>query len=127
MATATTHKPLTGRRKEAVARVRLVPGTGNVSVNDRSISDYLKRDSLVLIVLASCASRAFAARACGSTAANAAFLRANSRERPVTGNRHPPVVEQAFDHPSRAFRISASCRASSDMPISPPRPTCTPT
>jgi small subunit ribosomal protein S9 len=49
MATATTHKPLTGRRKEAVARVRLVPGSGNLRVNDRPIADYLKRDSLVLI------------------------------------------------------------------------------
>ena len=49
MATATTNKPLTGRRKEAVARVRLLPGTGNVRVNDRTIADYLKRDSLVRI------------------------------------------------------------------------------
>ena len=49
MATLTTHKPLTGRRKEAVARVRLVAGSGNVMVNDRPIADYLKRDSLVLI------------------------------------------------------------------------------
>ena len=38
MATATTNKPLTGRRKEAVARVRLLPGTGNVKVNDRTIA-----------------------------------------------------------------------------------------
>ncbi len=49
MATATTHKPLTGRRKEAVARVRLTAGSGNVMVNDRPIAEYLKRDSLVLI------------------------------------------------------------------------------
>ena len=47
MATVTTTKPLTGRRKEAVARVRLLPGTGNVTVNDRTIADYLKRESLV--------------------------------------------------------------------------------
>jgi small subunit ribosomal protein S9 len=51
MATATTNKPLTGRRKEAVARVRLMPGTGNVLVNDRSAADYLKRESLVRIAL----------------------------------------------------------------------------
>ena len=51
MATATTNKPLTGRRKEAVARVRLVPGTGNVQVNDRTATDYLKRESLVRIAL----------------------------------------------------------------------------
>ena len=49
MATATTHKPLTGRRKEAVARVRLVAGSGNVTVNGRPIAEYLMRDSLVLI------------------------------------------------------------------------------
>ncbi len=51
MATATTNKPLTGRRKEAVARVRLLPGTGNVKINDRTILDSLKRESLVKIAL----------------------------------------------------------------------------
>lgn len=30
----------TGRRKEAVARVRLVPGTGSWTVNGRSLEDY---------------------------------------------------------------------------------------
>ncbi|TNU73866.1 30S ribosomal protein S9 [Miniimonas arenae] len=29
-----------GRRKEAVARVRLVPGTGQVTVNGRTLEDY---------------------------------------------------------------------------------------
>jgi small subunit ribosomal protein S9 len=43
----TTIKPLTGRRKEAVARVRLVAGTGQVKVNDKTAIEYLKRDSLV--------------------------------------------------------------------------------
>ena len=47
MATATTAKPLTGRRKESVARVRLTVGTGKAMVNDRTAIDYLKRDSLV--------------------------------------------------------------------------------
>jgi small subunit ribosomal protein S9 len=36
-----------GRRKEAVARVRLAAGTGRHLVNDRPIADYLTRDSLV--------------------------------------------------------------------------------
>ncbi len=30
----------TGRRKEAIARVRLVPGTGNITVNNRDLEDY---------------------------------------------------------------------------------------
>jgi len=30
----------TGRRKEAVARVRLVPGTGKITVNGRTFEDY---------------------------------------------------------------------------------------
>jgi len=30
----------TGRRKEAVARVRLVAGTGNYQLNGRSLDDY---------------------------------------------------------------------------------------
>lgn len=30
----------TGRRKSSVARVRLVPGTGNITVNKESLDDY---------------------------------------------------------------------------------------
>lgn len=31
----------TGRRKSAVARVRVAPGTGKIRINDREINDYL--------------------------------------------------------------------------------------
>jgi small subunit ribosomal protein S9 len=31
----------TGRRKTSVARVRLVPGTGKVVINDRTVDEYL--------------------------------------------------------------------------------------
>ena len=34
----------TGRRKTAVARVRLVPGTGKVTINGRSATDYLNHN-----------------------------------------------------------------------------------
>ena len=37
----------TGRRKEAVARVRLVPGTGKVTVNGRDATEYFGRQQLV--------------------------------------------------------------------------------
>ncbi|MCF0155790.1 MAG: 30S ribosomal protein S9 [Veillonella sp.] len=40
----------TGRRKSSVARVRLVPGTGKITVNKRDINDYFGRDTLKLIV-----------------------------------------------------------------------------
>lgn len=36
----TTPSNATGRRKEAVARVRLVPGTGRWVVNGRDLADY---------------------------------------------------------------------------------------
>ncbi len=49
--TTTTTKPLTGRRKEAVARVRLVAGTGQTRVNGKSALDYLRRETLVLHAL----------------------------------------------------------------------------
>ena len=31
----------TGRRKKSVARVRLVPGNGNVGINKREIENFL--------------------------------------------------------------------------------------
>ena len=37
----------TGRRKNAVARVRLVPGTGKITVNGRDAKKYFGRDALV--------------------------------------------------------------------------------
>lgn len=40
----------TGRRKKSVARVRLVPGDGNVTINDRSIDDYFGLETLKVIV-----------------------------------------------------------------------------
>ena len=40
----------TGRRKSSVARVRLVPGNGTITINGRSIDDYLGLETLKLIV-----------------------------------------------------------------------------
>ena len=40
----------TGRRKHSVARVRLYPGTGSITINDRSIDDYFGLETLKLIV-----------------------------------------------------------------------------
>lgn len=37
----------TGRRKNAIARVRIVPGTGKVTVNGRDAADYFGRQQLV--------------------------------------------------------------------------------
>ncbi|MCF2972308.1 30S ribosomal protein S9 [Synechococcus sp. Nb3U1] len=38
----------TGRRKTAIARVRLVPGTGQVTINDRPGDQYLQYQELLL-------------------------------------------------------------------------------
>lgn len=37
---ATAAKVSTGRRKEAVARVRLIPGSGSFDINGRPLDDY---------------------------------------------------------------------------------------
>jgi len=36
----TSPVPVVGRRKEAIVRVRLVPGTGNFKLNGRTMEDY---------------------------------------------------------------------------------------
>ena len=41
-----------GRRKNAVARVRLVPGTGKVTINGRDALEYFGRDALLEFALA---------------------------------------------------------------------------
>ena len=40
----------TGRRKSSVARVRLIPGNGKVTINGRDIDDYFGLDTLKVIV-----------------------------------------------------------------------------
>ena len=40
----------TGRRKTSVARVRLVPGGGKITINKRDIDDYFGLETLKLIV-----------------------------------------------------------------------------
>jgi small subunit ribosomal protein S9 len=46
LAEAITHA--TGRRKTSVARVRLLPGTGTVTVNGKPVADYFHRETLVM-------------------------------------------------------------------------------
>lgn len=36
----------TGRRKSSIARVRLVPGNGNVTINNKDLSEYLSYETL---------------------------------------------------------------------------------
>jgi small subunit ribosomal protein S9 len=40
-----------GRRKESVARVRLVPGTGNVTINGRPMDEYFGRETSKMILI----------------------------------------------------------------------------
>lgn len=40
----------TGRRKKSIARVRLVPGSGAVTINKRDIKDYFGLETLILVV-----------------------------------------------------------------------------
>jgi small subunit ribosomal protein S9 len=47
MSTVVANPTRTGRRKEAIARVRLTPGAGRLTVNGRTPLEYLKRETLV--------------------------------------------------------------------------------
>ena len=40
----------TGRRKTSIARVRIIPGSGVITINGRDIDDYFGLDTLKLIV-----------------------------------------------------------------------------
>ena len=40
----------TGRRKSSVARVRLYPGTGKITINGRDVDDYFGLETLKLII-----------------------------------------------------------------------------
>ena len=40
----------TGRRKSSVARVRIVPGKGKITINDRDIDDFFGLETLKVVV-----------------------------------------------------------------------------
>lgn len=46
----TTYCYGTGRRKTSVARVRLVPGQGKITVNKKELTEYFGRKTLELII-----------------------------------------------------------------------------
>ena len=41
----------TGKRKESVAKVRLVPGKGEIKVNTRDFSEYFKREAIKMMII----------------------------------------------------------------------------
>ncbi len=49
MNTTTQHRA-TGKRKNAIARVRLIPGEGKIMVNDRTAEDYFPGETLVRLI-----------------------------------------------------------------------------
>lgn len=50
MAELALAKPATGKRKMAVARVRMKPGTGTILVNGRTLDEYFGREVLRTVV-----------------------------------------------------------------------------
>jgi len=45
-----TGVPATGRRKKSIARVRLIPGKGNITINGRPLNEYFADGFLQIIV-----------------------------------------------------------------------------
>ena len=48
---ATQLNQIVGRRKEAVARVRIAPGTGNITINGRTMDEYFGRETSKMILV----------------------------------------------------------------------------
>ena len=46
-----TQQITVGRRKESVARVRLAPGTGNITINGRTMDEYFGRETSKMILV----------------------------------------------------------------------------
>lgn len=93
----------TGRRKTSVARVKLVPGTGQFRINGRSLEDYFPRESLrsmiqVPLQLAGVAGRydVTASLSGGGVAGQAGALRHGiSRAVQMLDPGHRPVIKKA--------------------------------
>jgi small subunit ribosomal protein S9 len=44
-------KIIAGRRKNGIARVKMVPGTGEITVNGRTFREYFSRETLRMMIL----------------------------------------------------------------------------
>ena len=40
----------TGKKKTAIARVRMLPGEGNLKINNRTLNDYFERETSKMII-----------------------------------------------------------------------------
>lgn len=47
---ATTTQQCVGRRKSSVARVTMVPGSGKITINNRSLDEYFGRETARMVV-----------------------------------------------------------------------------
>ena len=95
-------KPLaqtTGRRKEAVARVRLRPGTGTITVNGRAVDDYFPTATHRMIVTEP--------------------LRVTEHRRGLRRRRHASTAAASPARPAR-------CASASPAPSSSSTPSCAP-
>jgi len=50
LADVTSTTTATGKRKSSIARVRLMPGTGQITVNGRDMDEYFPRPALQILV-----------------------------------------------------------------------------
>lgn len=50
MSTATNRTYATGKRKTAIARVWVSPGTGQVIVNDKPANEYFERETSIMVM-----------------------------------------------------------------------------
>ena len=41
---------MAGKRKTAIARVRMLPGEGNLKINNRTLNDYFERETSKMII-----------------------------------------------------------------------------
>ena len=109
-----------GRRKKAIARVRLIPGEGNIIINKRSIDDYFAmRRSRPSFVSRWCSPKPMAASTSSSTA-RAAGLPARRRHPPwhrralVKANENTsPPSRGRLSHPRSAYEGAQEIRSQS--------------
>ena len=97
----------TGRRKTAVARVRLLPGTGKWKVNKTEIQAYFCSEALVKYIAEAHGGRATVESPVGGDTRGGSlfrvFLPAPVYEGTESAARHA-VGQPVFDHPDQAVK-----------------------
>ena len=110
----------TGRRKSSVARVRLVPGTGNITVNKKPLDEYLALDIVKREVRSGSAFAAAIAQTDDTETVLPSAAKSPAANKAPRAAKNAPMAKPVVDCPARRPSARVATRSAVFTRSSPP-------